>query len=124
MGGLSGSPRKVIRVSDATGQELELPAQPPTHRVMAAEEAYLITNLMESVVQVGTGRRARALRRPVAGKTGTTNDAKDAWFVGFTTEIVAGVWVGYDDALPLGPGESGSATALPGWIAFMKSGAW
>src|SRR5262249_17820097 len=59
--------------------------------------------------------------RPVAGKTGTTNASKDAWFVGYSTDIVAAVWVGYDDALPLGPSESGAVTALPAWIAFMKA---
>ena len=56
----------------------------------------------------------------MAGKTGTTNDAKDAWFVGYSTELVAGVWVGYDDPIPLGWGEAGSATALPAWLSFMK----
>jgi penicillin-binding protein 1A len=87
---------------------------------MTVEEAYLTTSLMKSVVESGTGQRAKALGRPVAGKTGTTNEAKDAWFVGYTTELVAGVWVGYDDPAPLGWGEAGSATALPAWVSFMK----
>jgi penicillin-binding protein 1A len=87
---------------------------------MEPEEAYLTNSLLRSVVTRGTGRRAQALGRPVAGKTGTTNAAKDAWFVGYSTDIVAGVWVGYDDARPLGPGESGSATALPAWVEFMQ----
>jgi len=85
------------------------------------EEAYLTTSLLRSVVERGTGQRARALGRPVGGKTGTTNQAKDAWFVGYSTELVAGVWVGYDDPLPLGWGESGALTALPAWVSFMKA---
>ena len=92
----------------------------PKRRVMSVEEAYLTTSLLGSVVERGTGQRARALKRPVAGKTGTTNGAKDAWFVGFSTELVAGVWVGYDEPLALGWGESGAATALPAWVSFMK----
>jgi penicillin-binding protein 1A len=96
-------------------------ARVPKHRVMSPEEAYLTTSLLESVVARGTGQRARALKRPVAGKTGTTNAAKDAWFVGYSTELVAAVWVGYDEPLPLGPGEAGAQTALPAWVAFMKA---
>jgi penicillin-binding protein 1A len=95
-------------------------ARVPKHRVMSPEEAYLTTSLLESVVERGTGQRARALKRPVAGKTGTTNGAKDTWFVGYSTDIVAGVWVGYDEPLPLGWGESGAQTALPAWVSFMK----
>jgi penicillin-binding protein 1A len=84
------------------------------------DEAYLITSAMTSVITEGTAKAARALGRPLAGKTGTTNQAKDAWFVGYSTDIVAGVWVGYDEAMPLGYGESGAVTALPIWSAFMK----
>jgi penicillin-binding protein 1A len=72
-------------------------------------------------VETGTARAARSLKRPLVGKTGTTNQSKDAWFVGYSTELIAGVWVGYDDALPLGKGESGSVTALPAWMAFMRA---
>jgi penicillin-binding protein 1A len=88
---------------------------------MQEDEAYLTTSLLRSVVEEGTARRARSLGRPLAGKTGTTNKAKDAWFVGYSSELVAAVWVGYDDALPLGWGESGAVSALPAWIAFMKA---
>jgi len=87
---------------------------------MEADEAYLVTSLLRSVVTYGTAKRAQSLGRPVAGKTGTTNAAKDAWFVGYSTDLVVAVWVGYDDALPLGSTESGAATALPAWVAFMK----
>jgi penicillin-binding protein 1A len=109
-------------VVDVEGVELGAArAQLPKRRVMSPEEAYLTTSLLESVVERGTGQRARALKRPLAGKTGTTNGAKDTWFVGFSTELVAGVWVGYDEPLPLGWGESGAATALPAWVSFMKA---
>ncbi len=113
--------RLILRVVGPGGVELPLPPTPPARRVMSAEEAYLTTSLMQSVVQNGTGQRAKALGRPVAGKTGTTNKAKDAWFVGFSTEIVAGTWVGYDEPIGLGWGESGAVTALPIWVSFMKA---
>ena len=114
-------PVLVTRITDAAGREVPLPAQPPRRQVMSAEEAYLITSAMTSVIKEGTGKAAFALQRPLAGKTGTTNQAKDAWFVGYSTDVVAGVWVGYDEALPLGYGESGAVTALPIWIGFMKA---
>jgi penicillin-binding protein 1A len=119
-GGELEPPRLVLSILAPGGKELPLPATPPRRRVMSPEEAYLTTSLLRSVVESGTGQRAKTLGRPVAGKTGTTNDAKDAWFVGYSTEIVAGVWVGYDDPIPLGWGEAGSATALPAWVSFMK----
>ena len=119
-GGEVATPLLVTKVSRA-GHTLDLPSKPPARRVMEVDEAYLVTSLLKSVVTYGTARRAQSLGRPVAGKTGTTNAAKDAWFVGYSTDIVAAVWVGYDDALPLGPGESGAVTALPAWVAFMKA---
>jgi penicillin-binding protein 1A len=120
-GGELEAPKLVLRIVAPGGADLPLPATPPRRRVMTAEEAYLTTSLMKSVVERGTGQRARSLGRPVAGKTGTTNQAKDTWFVGYSTELVAGVWVGYDDPLPLGWGESGALTALPAWVSFMKA---
>lgn len=84
------------------------------------EVAYLITNLMESVVQSGTGHRAAAIKRPVAGKTGTTNEMKDAWFVGYIPQLVTGVWVGFDNqARSLGAGGSGGQAAAPIWTDYM-----
>lgn len=97
-----------------------LPQPPKFSPVMADDEAYLTTSLLRSVIEAGTGRAARALGRPLAGKTGTTNRAKDAWFVGYSTELVVAVWVGYDDALPLGLGEQGAVSALPIWTSFMQ----
>lgn len=119
-GGELESPKLVTRIVGPGGKVLALPAPPPTRRVLTPEEAYLITSLMRGVVEKGTAQRAKSLGRPLAGKTGTTNLAKDTWFVGFSTEVAAAVWVGYDDALPLGWGEAGAATALPAWISFMK----
>jgi penicillin-binding protein 1A len=88
---------------------------------MEPDVAYLMTDLLTSVVQRGTAKRAASLGRPLAGKTGTTNRAKDAWFIGYSTDLVVAVWVGFDDALPLGWGESGATSALPIWIEFIKS---
>ncbi|MDH3350124.1 MAG: penicillin-binding protein 1A [Gammaproteobacteria bacterium] len=90
-------------------------------RAISAQNAFLIQDLMRDVIRRGTGRRALVLgRRDLSGKTGTSNDQRDAWFVGFNGDIASVVWVGYDDDLPLGPGEEGSRTALPIWIEFMR----
>jgi penicillin-binding protein 1A len=89
-------------------------------QVISPETSYVMTNLMESVVTSGTGQRAKALGRPVAGKTGTTNDMKDAWFVGYVPQLVAGVWVGYDQERSLGAGGSGGQAAAPIWTEFMQ----
>jgi penicillin-binding protein 1A len=72
------------------------------------------------VIKHGTGRAVRVLERPAAGKTGTTNDFNDAWFIGYTPELVTGVWVGRDDHDPLGDGETGGKVAAPIWLEFMK----
>jgi len=95
---------------------------PEPREAISKESAYLITSMMEDVIQKGTGQAAKGLGRPLAGKTGTTNDFTDAWFLGFTPELTAGVWVGYDDKqISLGKKETGSKAALPIWIDFMKS---
>lgn len=109
-----------IRVAkDNTGKTLEA-AEPAPQEVIAKETAYLITNMMEDVVQRGTGQAAKVLDRPVAGKTGTTNDYINAWFIGGTPNLVTGVYVGFDDRRSLGESETGARAALPIWIAFMK----
>lgn len=120
-GGEYRPPVLVKRITDSSGRELALPPQPPARQVIPAEDAYLITSALTSVVKAGTAKSASVLGRPLAGKTGTTNQAKDAWFVGYSTDFVAGVWVGYDEAMPLGYGEAGAVTALPIWISFMKT---
>ena len=92
----------------------------PMAQVISPADAYLMSDLLRAVVQEGTGRRLRALGRTLAGKTGTTNDFTDAWFMGFSPELTTGVWVGHDDNQVLGWGESGGKTALPIWGDFMK----
>ncbi len=92
----------------------------PAPRVVSAANAYLIYDMMRDVIQRGTGRRARELgRRDIAGKTGTSNDRRDAWFSGFNGDLVATAWVGFDQERSLGAGEEGSRTALPMWKYFM-----
>jgi len=88
--------------------------------VIEKSTAYIMTNLLEGVVKHGTGRRIRALKRPVAGKTGTTNNLFDAWFVGYTPGYVTGTWVGFDEEQSLGKGETGSRAASPIWLGFME----
>ena len=91
-------------------------------RVISEQNAYLVSDMMRDVIRRGTGRRAqRALgRSDLSGKTGTSNDRRDAWFGGFNADLSSVVWVGYDDDLPLGQGEEGSRTALPVWIEFTR----
>ncbi|TFG90374.1 MAG: PBP1A family penicillin-binding protein, partial [Syntrophobacterales bacterium] len=89
-------------------------------RLISEQSAYIITNILSDVVQAGTGWRARALKRPVAGKTGTSDDNRDAWFVGYTPDIICGVWVGYDDMIPLGEHETGSRAACPIFVDCME----
>jgi len=90
-------------------------------RIISPELAYLTTSLLQAVVEDprGTGWRLKALKRPVAGKTGTTNDQADAWFLGFSPDIVTGVWVGHDESRFLGWGETGSRAAAPIWVDYM-----
>ncbi len=99
----------------------ELAEEGHPNRVISRQTAYIMTHLMKEVVTSGTGYRVRALKRPAAGKTGTTNDNADAWFVGYTPELVTAVWVGFDDvSKSLGRGETGSRAASPIWLSFMK----
>jgi len=93
----------------------------PAERAVSAQNAYLVTDAMRDVIRQGSGARARALqRRDIAGKTGTTNDGRDAWFIGFTDEIAAAAWVGFDLPRSLGGSEQGGRTAIPMWIDFMR----
>lgn len=111
----------ITGVEDSSGHPLVFPgSRPHFEPVMSPATAYVVTNMMESVVQHGTGRKAAELHRPVAGKTGTTNDTHDAWFIGFTPDLVAGVWIGFDSERSLGPNETGGHAAAPVWTAFMK----
>jgi penicillin-binding protein 1A len=98
-----------------------LPPARLAERVISPQNDYLMTDMMMDVIKRGTGRRALALgRADLAGKTGTTNEAKDTWFNGFTRDLVVTVWVGYDQERPLGESEEGAKTALPIWMHFMR----
>jgi penicillin-binding protein 1A len=83
--------------------------------------AFVVTSMMRGVVESGTGAAAGALGRPAAAKTGTAQEHRDAWFVGYTPDLAAGVWVGFDDHAPLGPHETGAGAALPAWLSFMRA---
>ncbi|MHB8764418.1 MAG: penicillin-binding protein 1A [Deferrisomatales bacterium] len=117
--GLRQPPAFVLRVEDRDGQVLEAFTPGEPQRAMGADTAYVLTHMLQAVITEGTGRRASGLGRPAAGKTGTTNDNRDTWFVGFTPDLVAGVWVGYDDGRSLGKGETGGRATAPVWLDFM-----
>jgi penicillin-binding protein 1A len=111
-------PTTIRYITDAQGKLLE--EYLPEPRVAAAPEtAYVITHMLRGVVERGTGQAAKALGRPVAAKTGTTNDYSNAWFIGYTPRLATGVWVGYDRPRSLGKDETGSRVAVPIWVSFM-----
>ncbi len=109
----------ITRIVDRDGSIIEQ-SDMIRKRVIEMSTAYIITNIMESVVKSGTGRRIRALGRPAAGKTGTTNNLNDALFMGYTPRYTTGVWVGFDREKALGRGETGSRAASPIWLEYMK----
>lgn len=118
--GIRLEPYLIESVTDANGTTLENHVPQP-REVVSKETAFLITNMMEDVVQKGTAQAARGMGRPLAGKTGTTNDFTDAWFIGGAPNLVTGVWVGFDEMKPLGEKETGAQAALPIWMAYMKT---
>ena len=93
---------------------------PQGKQVLSPEVAYVITHMLEGTIERGTGVAAKALGRPAAAKTGTTNDYSNAWFIGYTPKLTTGVWVGYDRPRSLGRDETGSRVAVPIWTAFMS----
>jgi penicillin-binding protein 1A len=118
--GIRIDPHMIRRVTSYDGALLEQ-AHPAVHDVIEPDVARTMTAMLQDVVKFGTGMPARALGRPAGGKTGTTNDFTDAWFIGFTPEMTAGVWVGYDDKqVSLGKPETGAIAALPIWLEFMQ----
>src|SRR5574341_60452 len=117
--GVRSEPFAIRKVTDNQGHIL-MQHLPQPQEVVAPETAYVLVNVMKGVIERGTGARAKVLRRPLAGKTGTSSDATDVWFVGFTPSLVAGVWVGYDLQRSLGAAETGGRLALPIWINFMR----
>ncbi len=119
--GIRIDPHMIRRVTSYDGALLE-EAHPEVHDVVSPEVARTMTAMLEEVIQFGTGIQAKAIGRPAAGKTGTTQDYTDAWFVGFTPQLTAGVWVGFDDKqISLGKKETGARAALPIWLEFMQS---
>jgi penicillin-binding protein 1A len=108
----------VRHVTDAQGRLLEEEI-PQGKEAITPETAYVITHMLRGVVERGTGQAAKSLGRPIAAKTGTTNDYSNAWFIGFTPRLATGVWVGYDRPRSLGRDETGSRVAVPIWVAYM-----
>lgn len=113
------SPIFITKILDRHGNLLE-EHKTQRERVLDKDTSYIMTHLLQEVVKYGTGWRARALKRPNAGKTGTTNNLQDAWYIGFTPEYVTGVWVGFDDDRTLGKYETGSRAASPIWVDFSR----
>jgi penicillin-binding protein 1A len=117
--GFKVEPVFITRVVDRNGTLLQ-ENKPELTKAISPQTAYLMTSLLTSVVEEGTGRRVKALNRPCAGKTGTTNDVRDAWFIGFTPDLITGTWVGFDNEKPLGKHETGAVAASPIWLNYMK----
>jgi len=117
--GVRITPRYITKVTDYDGRVLE-ENFPEVKDVVSSRTARIVTSMLQEVVQHGTGIAAAGLKLPLGGKTGTTNDFTDAWFVGFSPSMTCGVWIGYDEKKSLGAKESGAHAALPMWIDFMK----
>ena len=113
-------PRDILKVSDYEGRVLE-EDYPDVKDVISSRTARLMTSMLQGVVEHGTGVAASSLKLPLAGKTGTTNNFTDAWFIGFSPSTTCGVWIGYDEQKSLGPRETGARAALPVWMDFMKA---
>jgi penicillin-binding protein 1A len=118
--GVRMRPYSILKVSDREGNVLE-ENRPEPRDAIRADTAFVMTNLLRGVVQRGTGVKAAALNWPLGGKTGTTDDYTDAWFIGFDPDITLGVWVGLDQKKPIGHNQTGSEAALPIWIDIMKA---
>jgi penicillin-binding protein 1A len=116
-GGTYIKPRFIESVVSPWGDQLYT-AEAETGEAMPPETAYIMSTLLQQVIQQGTGVRAKVIGRPLAGKTGTTNDEQDAWFMGFSPYLLTGVWVGYDQVRPMGKYETGARAALPIWIDY------
>jgi penicillin-binding protein 1A len=118
--GRSAEPVFITRIVKPDGETIDWPGSVPSQAITPAE-AYLMTSMLRDVIEEGTGRKAQVLGRPMAGKTGTANQHRDGWFVGYAPALSAGVWVGFDDHSPLGTSwAQGAGTALPIWIRFME----
>jgi penicillin-binding protein 1A len=118
--GVRMRPYSVLKVTDREGNVLE-ENRPEPKDAIRADTAFVLTNLLRGVVQRGTAQKAAALNWPVGGKTGTTDDYTDAWFIGFDPDITIGVWTGFDQKRTMGPAGTGAESALPIWIEIMKA---
>lgn len=116
--GLRATPVMITEISDAQGQVL-VRNEPQLTQVLPPTTAYQVTSMLQDVVRRGTGTAAQGLNQPTAGKTGTTNDLEDAWFVGYTPQLLSVVWVGFDNKRPLGPKSTGGRVSAPIWKTFM-----
>jgi penicillin-binding protein 1A len=119
-GGVRMTPYGILKISDRDGSLIE-EGRPEPHDAIRADTAFVMTNLLRGVVLRGTASAAASLDWPLGGKTGTTDDYGDAWFVGFDPDITVGVWVGYDERKTIGPSETGAQAALPIWTDFVKA---
>jgi len=117
--GVHIAPRMIQRVTNYDGRVID-DFPPEVTDVLPAPIARLELSMLREVINSGTAVRAKAMKRPIAGKTGTTNEFSDAWFMGFSPSITTGVWVGFDDHRSLGPKEEGAKVALPIWMNFMS----
>lgn len=115
--GSTVKPRMVLRVTSAWGEEMYA-SEPEFTEAVSPQTAYIMTSLLKEVVRDGTGWRARVLKRPVAGKTGTTNNEQDAWYCGFSPYLLSIVYVGFDQLTPMGKWETGSRAASPIWVSY------
>jgi penicillin-binding protein 1A len=130
-GGYLVTPHVIERVTDSEGKEVfatqapvacsDCPGTTAAPQAITAANAFVMTDIMSDVIQRGTAQRAKALgRRDLAGKTGTTSDRRDAWFVGYNGDVAAAAWIGFDQERSLGDNEEGGRTALPMWVSFME----
>jgi penicillin-binding protein 1A len=118
--GIRIEPRYIRKVTQADGLPLdEAPSE--VSEVISVETARTMMQFLQAVVQHGTAAAASQLKHPLGGKTGTTNDYTDAWFIGFSPSVTCGTWIGYDDRQPLGEKETGARAALPMWMDFMRA---
>jgi penicillin-binding protein 1A len=121
-GGLEVTPVLITKIIDADGNVVEEHKAPAVRkRRIPADTAYVMVDMMKNVVEKGTGQKAKELGRPAAGKTGTSNDFKDNWFMAYTRDLLCGVWVGRDDFKSIGYNATGGTTAAPIWTEFMKA---
>jgi penicillin-binding protein 1A len=119
--GMEVKPVLITKIVDADGGLVEQHQIEAPRRRIPADTAYVMVDLMKNVVEKGTGQKAKEIMRPAAGKTGTSNDFKDNWFMAYTRDLVCGVWVGRDDFKSIGFDATGGTTAAPIWTEFMKT---